>query len=115
MGEKNPRVTVQLLDVFRVLLESPTADWYGLEIARRAGLKSGTIYPILARLERVGWLHSAWEGIDPAIAGRPRRRLYRLTGAGEQAVRTQLGDAVQRLTPRDAEVPKRATLRGRIA
>jgi DNA-binding PadR family transcriptional regulator len=33
----------------------------------------------------VGWLTSAWEDIDPAAAGRPARRYYRLTaqGAGE--------------------------------
>lgn len=54
-------------------------------IAQRTGLKSGTSYPILARLQRAGWVTSNWETVDPAEQGRPRRRYYRLTGAGEQA------------------------------
>jgi PadR family transcriptional regulator PadR len=60
------------------MLEAPMADWYGLELARRAGLKSGTVYPALAGLEQTGLLTSAWEEADPAVEGRPRRRLYRL-------------------------------------
>jgi hypothetical protein len=46
----------------------------------------GTLYKALDRMERAGLLESRWE--DPAIAaevGRPRRRLYRITGLGEQA------------------------------
>ncbi|MGH8217115.1 MAG: helix-turn-helix transcriptional regulator, partial [Steroidobacteraceae bacterium] len=42
----------------------------------------GTLYPILLRLESAGWFASRWENIDPARAGRPRRRLYRFTSTG---------------------------------
>jgi len=59
----------------------------GAEIARSTGLASGTLYPILFRLERSGWLSSHWEEINPSDVGRPRRRLYRLTGLGESAAR----------------------------
>jgi DNA-binding PadR family transcriptional regulator len=48
----------------------------------------GTLYRALARLEKMGLLESRWE--DPRIAARearPGRRLYALTGAGEEAVR----------------------------
>ena len=47
-----------------------------------AGLPSGTIHPILGRLERLGWVESRWEDIDPSQAGRPARRYYRLTTDG---------------------------------
>ena len=45
-------------------------------------LSPGTLYPILLRLESAGWFVSRWEAIDPVSAGRPRRRLYRLTPSG---------------------------------
>ena len=47
----------------------------------------GTLYRALARMEQAGLLTSRWE--DAAIAesaGRPRRRLYRVTGLGEVAL-----------------------------
>jgi PadR family transcriptional regulator, regulatory protein PadR len=81
------------------MLEAPGADWYGLELAGRANLKSGTIYPILARLERSGWLTSAWEEVDPAKEKRPRRRLYRLTGAGEKAAQAAAAEMFEHLAP----------------
>ena len=49
----------------------------------------GTLYKALDRLERAGLVSSRWE--DPeyaAQASRPRRRLYRVTAAGEQALAT---------------------------
>ncbi|RLK55005.1 DNA-binding PadR family transcriptional regulator [Actinokineospora cianjurensis] len=64
--------------VLRALMENPDQEMYGLEICAAAGLPSGTIHPLLARLERVGWLRSRWEDIDPAQEGRPRRRYYGL-------------------------------------
>ena len=78
-----PRMTLQTQLVLGSLLEDPQRERYGLELCADLGLASGTIYPILARLEQVGWVASAWE--DPAVhesSGRPRRRLYRLTGDG---------------------------------
>ena len=47
----------------------------------------GTLYKALQRLEDGGLLSSHWE--DPEVAateGRPRRRLYQVTGLGEQAL-----------------------------
>ncbi|MFI7114937.1 PadR family transcriptional regulator [Amycolatopsis sp. NPDC049868] len=76
MGQ--PRMTLPTQLVLHVLMSDPDREMYGLEICAAAGLASGTIHPILARLEKVGWLLSRWEEIDPAEAGRPRRRYYRL-------------------------------------
>jgi PadR family transcriptional regulator PadR len=54
---------------------------------------SGTIHPILARLEGIGWLESRWEEIDPRVEGRPARRCYRLTPDGIQPARGALARA----------------------
>ncbi|MEU1184232.1 PadR family transcriptional regulator [Streptomyces sp. NPDC005820] len=86
-----PRMTLQTQLVLRALLEDPARERYGLELCELAGLPSGTIYPILARLEQVGWVDSTWE--DPAVhekAGRPRRRFYRITEDGAEQARDTL-------------------------
>jgi DNA-binding PadR family transcriptional regulator len=57
--------------------------------AREARLLTarGTLYKALDRLERRGLLASRWEDADIAMSeGRPRRRLYRVTAAGESAL-----------------------------
>jgi hypothetical protein len=54
----------------------------GAEIHKLTGVGTGTLYPILLRFEAAGWLGSRWETIDPKEAGRPRKRLYRLTPNG---------------------------------
>ena len=66
--------------VFALLAGEPDEWWYGYDIARRTDLRSGTLYPILARLAERGYLDTRWETDPPE--GRPRRHLYRLTGAG---------------------------------
>jgi PadR family transcriptional regulator PadR len=75
-----------VMSLLEVFLEDPQAARYGLELGAFTGLASGTIHPVLARLEGAGWVESEWEGVDPSSVGRPRRRFYRLTAAGvEQA------------------------------
>lgn len=76
--------------VLRAMLTEPTQEMYGLQIGQAAELPSGTIHPILARLEACGWLESHWEDIDPTRAGRPRRRYYRLTPDGVELARNAL-------------------------
>jgi PadR family transcriptional regulator PadR len=80
MGEI--RLTWPTLKLLKALLEDPTGDHYGLQLAKDAGLPTGTIYPVLIRLERAGWLTSWWEQADPTVEQRPRRRFYRLTPLG---------------------------------
>ncbi|MEU8210062.1 helix-turn-helix transcriptional regulator [Micromonospora sp. NPDC049044] len=89
MATGTPRMTPQTLKVLRLLLATPTAPRYGRDVARETGLKTGTLHPILARLEAVGWVESFWE--DPAEhedQGRPRRRYYRLTSDGATVARS---------------------------
>jgi PadR family transcriptional regulator, regulatory protein PadR len=86
-----PRMTLQTQLVLRVMLAEPGAGRYGLQLCEETGLPSGTIYPIVARLEQLGWVQSSWE--DPrkhVAAGRPRRRYYRLTDEGAQQARDAL-------------------------
>jgi DNA-binding PadR family transcriptional regulator len=87
--------------VLNALLSEPGAERYGLEIGDEAGLPSGTIHPILARLERLGWVESRWEDVEPSRAGRPARRYYRLTTDGIEQARAGLARAYR---PRAAGV-----------
>ena len=85
-----PRMTLPTQLVLRAMLAEPAEGMYGLQISQAAELPSGTIHPILARLEGCGWLESRWEDIDPAKEGRPRRRYYRLSAEGAEYARTAL-------------------------
>lgn len=87
-----PRMTLPTQLVLRVLLDEE-GESYGLRIAEAAGLATGTVHPILARLERLGWLESRWEEVDPRAEGRPARRYYRLTRVGIEEARGALAAA----------------------
>jgi len=78
------RLTPATLDVLAALLGEPERIW-GLRIVGLTSRPAGSVYPILERLERAGWVDSAWED-DPGRSG-PRRRLYRLTADGAEAAR----------------------------
>lgn len=93
-----PRMTIPTQLVLRTLLDDPERELYGIEIGQGAGLPSGTVHPILARFEGVGWVESRWEDIDPSDAGRPARRYYRLTSSGAEQARDALARA-QRARP----------------
>ena len=84
MGKKDTsvRMSLQTLRVLEAFLENPTVQLAGADVHQRCGIASGTLYPILLRLEMAGWFVSRWEAVDPTHAGRPRRRLYRLTPSG---------------------------------
>jgi PadR family transcriptional regulator, regulatory protein PadR len=60
---------------------------YGFDIMDATNLQSGTVYPILRRLEREGFVTSRWEaeGIAQTEA-RPPRRYYDLTADGHTAL-----------------------------
>lgn len=60
---------------------------YGFDVMRVAELPSGTVYPLLRRLEASGLVRSAWEDEARAHAeGRPARRYYEPTAEGETAL-----------------------------
>lgn len=72
---------------------------YGFEIMRAARLPSGTVYPLLRRLEASGMVASRWEGAGRARQeGRPPRRYYTATAEGTRA----LADARERVRAQQA-------------
>ena len=96
--QSGPRMTLSTQLVLQEALAEPTQAMYGLQICTEAGLPSGTIHPILARLEGLGWLESSWEDVDARKEGRPRRRYYRLTAEGVERARTALAQATTPLS-----------------
>ncbi|MGH8958998.1 MAG: PadR family transcriptional regulator [Acidimicrobiia bacterium] len=73
------------------------SEFHGFVIAKRIQevgeaqqlTAHGTLYKALGRMAAAGLLESRWEEPDLALAeGRPRRRLYRVTGVGERALAT---------------------------
>ena len=60
---------------------------YGFDIMDATRLPSGTVYPILGRLERDGYVRSRWEAQTTASREkRPPRRYYEVTAAGAKAL-----------------------------
>jgi DNA-binding PadR family transcriptional regulator len=90
-------MTTSVLKVVAALLADPAAERYGLQLMQATGLPSGTLYPILVRLERAGWVESRWEQTDPAAEGRPARRYYRLTTDGAAEARREVAAMQQQM------------------
>ena len=60
---------------------------HGFDIMDATGLPSGTVYPILGRLERDGYVRSQWEmQATAAREKRPPRRYYEVTPGGATAL-----------------------------
>src|SRR4051812_6182896 len=87
------RRTRALVTVAAALLEDPTARHWGYELTKRAGVRSGVLYPILTRMLDYGWLEDGWETREEIRDKRPPRRYYRLTGAGETALARLVNEA----------------------
>jgi PadR family transcriptional regulator, regulatory protein PadR len=84
-------LTGPLERVLRVFLADIAAQHYGYDLMKAARLQSGTLYPMLARLQDQGLVTSEWEPHgDP---GRPPRKYYRLTGEGARTARLELAQA----------------------
>lgn len=75
----------QARTLLAVLLDARDGWRHGYDLARLADLRSGTLYPLLVRLEAQGYLEAEWQ---PATeAGRPPRHAYRLTASGAKLAR----------------------------
>lgn len=102
------RITQQTERILEILASDPSAEFAGAEIERATKIAKGTIYPAMARMTVMGWLTWRWEEIDPSEAGRPRKRLYKITAEGEMAARKIENEAAARARAREL---KRARLR----
>lgn len=78
-------LSAQALIVLRALVEARGEWCHGYDLVRSTGLKSGTLYPLLIRLEARGYLDAEWQ--PPAAPGRPPRHAYRLSVSGLQLAR----------------------------
>jgi len=84
---KGPRTSRETLLVLARFVDRPS-DWrYGYELSRVTGLKSGTLYPILMRLEKHTLLEARWEATEEGV---PPRHTYRLTPSGLEFARAKL-------------------------
>ncbi len=94
-------IELDILEAGLELLRAGETEFHGFGIAKRIqdreGARNltshGTLYKALGRLADSGMLESRWE--DPATAAgeeRPRRRLYRVSGAGERAYHKALAE-----------------------
>jgi PadR family transcriptional regulator, regulatory protein PadR len=73
----------QALAVVAVLADSH--EWrHGYDLMAQAGVKSGTLYPLLMRLQAQGMLEARW--VDSPEPGRPPRHVYKLTPSGRDWV-----------------------------
>ena len=85
---------VRMTQVTALIIQAVGAGHrYGF-VMDATGLASGTVYPALRRLEEARLLRGKWEDAPAAHrGGRPQRRLYELTSAGERS----LEEAIQKL------------------
>lgn len=105
------KLTAPLERVLRAFLDDPAAPRYGYDLMRAAKLPSGTLYPLLSRLETRGLVTSAWE--PPQPDGQRPRRYYQLTGEGVRVARLELAQAAaaRRRAPARVRRPAPGTTR----
>lgn len=78
------RRTATTMRLLSALLREPTREHYGYALLKATNMKSGSLYPLLERLEGIGWITGEWED---RVDGRPPRRYYRLTADGQRSAR----------------------------
>jgi PadR family transcriptional regulator, regulatory protein PadR len=82
------RLSKQTIEILQALLIRPGHWQHGYAISKVTGIASGTLYPILMRLEKQGWLETSWE--EARVPGRPPRHRYRLTPNGREWAKEEL-------------------------
>lgn len=92
-------ITPKMARVLKVFLDDPNKPRYGFELMKLTGMASGSLYPMLAKLETAGWLTKGREVIDPRVAGRPARTHYTTTRAAVSVARVQLAALSEQYRP----------------
>jgi PadR family transcriptional regulator, regulatory protein PadR len=100
-------LTPKMAALIKIFLEDPQQPRYGFELMRLTRQPSGSVYPMLARFVKAGWLTAGKEDIDPRAEGRPPRRNYRITAAAVASARIQLAALSEQYRP---PVPVRTRL-----
>lgn len=83
-------VNVAALLVAKMLAEQPQKPLWAYMIAKNLNIRPQRAGALLGGLERLGWAKGEMERADASRAGRPPRRLYRITEPGLQAVQPML-------------------------
>jgi PadR family transcriptional regulator PadR len=104
----------EILEAALAMLRSGQATFHGFGLAQtmreQTGSRSltghGTLYKALGRLEAFGLLTSRWEDAAAAAEGRPRRRLYELTGQGAQVAEQAHAGNADKATGRSPRVAR---------
>jgi DNA-binding PadR family transcriptional regulator len=88
-------MTMLVMDVLEIAMNAPSYDppW-GLSICDATGHGPGSVYPVLQKLLKAGWLEDHWE--DPQPEDRPRRRFYTITDAGRAAYQEAIASRARR-------------------
>jgi len=86
MSSPRPRMTMIVMDILDAVMNAPPdSPAWGLMICEATGHGPSSTYPALERMLKTGWIEDEWE--EPQPGDRPRRRYYRITGAGLAAYR----------------------------
>jgi PadR family transcriptional regulator PadR len=84
---RKPNNSRQTRAVLAALLECAHIWRHGYDLAKKTGLQSGTLYPLLMRLSEQGLLEHRWQ--EAERPGLPPRHVYRLTSSGLALAREQ--------------------------
>ncbi len=111
MPRRRPGTLLPIESEILAVALSTAGDFHGFGIAQsmrdhrgsRALTGHGTLYKALGRLEELGLLTSRWEDAA-AVEGRPRRRLYSLTGHGAEVARKAAADVADSADDRAADI-----------
>lgn len=84
------KVTRAGMRILRLLSFGLPGMWRsGAGISKDARIWAGSLYPALACFEKAGWVETQWE---PGDVPWPRKRIYRLTTYGREAIKARYGE-----------------------
>lgn len=89
---RRPNTSPQALAAFAAFLERADQWRHGYDLMQATGMKSGTLYPLLIRLNESGLLETEWT--VPDGVGRGPRHVYRLTQEGAAFARAAIAEVV---------------------
>ena len=91
------KLSPQSSAVIQYMLNDVKSPVYGLQLIEDLKQPAGTIYPILERLESIGWIQGNWENDKQKDYGRRKRKLYTLTKEGKGEGRKHVKNVVKDL------------------
>jgi len=95
--KRNRAPSKKARQLLATMLTQPEIYRYGYELMKVTGISSGTLYPILMRLEERGFLEAQWRSSNKP--GRPPRHAYKLTNAGIQFAVSELENSKKPIHP----------------